>query len=91
MAKDYIDDGGLQVPSKAESLEHAQISGVHGKKVFVVDSAGNQVNQDVAKTITYNLDGTIATIVKVVGGVTYTKTLTYTDGNVTNVSAWVAT
>ena len=50
----------------------------------------DKVTEDVAKTITYNLDGTIATIVKVVGGVTYTKTLTYTDGNVTNVSAWVA-
>lgn len=105
MAKDYIDDGGLKVPSKAESLEHAQIAGVHGKKVFVVDSAGNQIDaatestleaikdkvtEDVAQTLTYNADGTIATMVKVVGGVTYTKTFSYTDGNVTGISAWVA-
>lgn len=51
MAKDYIDDGGLKVPSKAESLEHAQISGVHGKKVFVVDSAGNQIDAATQSTL----------------------------------------
>ena len=50
----------------------------------------DKVTEDVAKTITYNLDGTIATIVKVVGGVTYTKTFSYTSGNVTGISEWVA-
>jgi len=39
-----IRQGGTQVSSYSETLEHAQISGVHGKKVFIVDSTGNQVN-----------------------------------------------
>jgi len=44
MANDFLKGGGLQVPTKAEELEHAQISGVHGKKVFVVGTDGNQID-----------------------------------------------
>ena len=32
MSGDYLTGGGTQVASVAEQLEHAQISGVHGKK-----------------------------------------------------------
>lgn len=32
-------------PSLIEAAEHAKISGVDGKKVFVVDSFGNQVSE----------------------------------------------
>jgi hypothetical protein len=44
MSDDHINGGGYASPSKAERLEHAQISGVHGKKVFVVDSTGTQID-----------------------------------------------
>lgn len=44
MSEPEIRQGGTQVSSYSETLEHAQISGVHGKKVFIVDSTGNQVN-----------------------------------------------
>lgn len=38
--------------------------------------------------ITYNASNQPTTIVKTIGGVTYTKTLTWTDGVCTAVSAW---
>lgn len=44
MSDDHINGGGFTSPSKAERLEHAEISSVHGKKVFNVDSSGNLVN-----------------------------------------------
>jgi len=44
MSDDHINGGGYQSPSQAERLEHAQIEGVHGKKVFNIDSSGNLVN-----------------------------------------------
>lgn len=44
MSDDHINGGGYQSPTKAERLEHAQIGGVHGKKVFIVNPDGEQVN-----------------------------------------------
>lgn len=38
--------------------------------------------------ITYNASNQPTTIVKTIGGVNYTKTLTWTDGVCTAVSAW---
>lgn len=55
-----------------------------------LEAIKDKVTEDVAQTLTYNADGTIATMVKVVGGVTYTKTFSYTDSNLTGISAWVA-
>lgn len=40
MSDDHINGGGYQSPTKAERLEHAQIDGVHGKKVFIVNPDG---------------------------------------------------
>lgn len=42
-----------------------------------------------AQVLTYNGDGTLATVASTTGGSTYTQTLTYTSGNLTGVSAWV--
>lgn len=39
-----VTQGGLAASSYAERTEHAEISSVHGKKVFNVDSSGNLVN-----------------------------------------------
>lgn len=39
-----VTQGGLAASSYAERTEHAEISGVHGKKVFNVDSSCNLVN-----------------------------------------------
>lgn len=38
--------------------------------------------------LTWNADGTLATIAKTIGATTYTKTFTWTDGNLTAISAW---
>jgi len=39
-------------------------------------------------TLGYDASSNLTTLTKVVGGVTYTKTLTWTDGNLTNISVW---
>jgi hypothetical protein len=88
MSGSYLDGGGNQVPSKAERLEHAQISGVHGKKVFPITLPPTaQTNPSLV--ITYNASDQISTIAKTIGVTTYTKTYTYTDNLLTGVSAWV--
>lgn len=39
--------------------------------------------------ITYDASNNPITLEKTINGVTYTKTLTYTDGNLTDISSWV--
>jgi len=90
MSKNYLDDGGLQVPSKAESLEHAQISGVHGKKVFPIDLPPTaQTNSSVS--ITESTIGTVTTttIQKTIDSDVYQQTIREdsSDNSVT-VSIW---
>ena len=43
------------------------------------------------QTLTYNGDGTLATIsaTSPEGGAVYRQTMTYTDGNMTGISRWV--
>ena len=38
--------------------------------------------------LTWNGDGTLASIVKTIGATSYTKTFTWTSGNLTAISAW---
>jgi len=50
-------------------------------------------NRDVVTSFTYNVDGTVATIVKTYSNGTitdtYTKSFSYTSGKLTGVSEWV--
>ena len=56
----------------------------------VVDSTGAYFNPDnLAQTLTYNGDGTVATIAATDGANTWTQTFTYTSGNLTGISKWV--
>lgn len=56
----------------------------------VLDSSGKPVNPDnFAQVLTYNADGTLATVAFTDGTNTWTKTMGYTSGNLTSVSAWV--
>lgn len=56
-----------QQMTPAEWEEHSIISGVHGKKVFVVDAFGNQVSQGAVALRIYN-DGTYDYICKAAPG-----------------------
>lgn len=60
-------------------------------EAVLIDSAGMAIRpDDFAHTFTYNADGTLATDAFVDSdGHTRTKTYTYTNGNLTGVSAWV--
>jgi len=49
-------------------------------------STGIQGNSSLA--LTYDGNGNLTTIAKTVGATTYTKTLTWTDGNLTDITAW---
>jgi len=39
-------------------------------------------------TLSYDVDGNLETMTKTVEGVVYTKTFTWTSGNLTGISAW---
>jgi YD repeat-containing protein len=39
-------------------------------------------------TLTYDGDGNLTTLTKTIDGTTYTKTFSWTDGNLTSISAW---
>lgn len=61
-----------------------------GVVISVLDSAGGQVAIDsLAQTLTYNGDGTVATIAATNGANTWTQTLGYTAGVCTSISRWV--
>ena len=56
----------------------------------VVDSTGATFDPDsLAQTLTYNGDGTVATIAATEGTNTWTQTFGYTSGNLTSISKWV--
>lgn len=62
-----------------------------GEFASIIASDGSVVPIDqYAHTLTYNTDGTLATISFTDGTKTFTRTYTYTGGNLTGVSAWVA-
>lgn len=90
MSGSYLTGGGTQVPSDAERLEHAQIDGVHGKKVFPIDLPPTaQTNASVA--ITESVDGTVTTktITKTINGTNYVKTVaTDSSDNSVTISSW---
>jgi len=45
--------------------------------------------QNPSLTLAYDGDGNLSTITKVINGVSYQKTLGYTDGVLTDISVWV--
>lgn len=47
-----------------------------------------QIQGNPSLALTWNADGTLATLAKTIGATTYTKTFTWTDGVLTGVSAW---
>jgi len=74
--------------STIEYAENAIIDGVSGKKVFPIDlPPTGQTNP--SSTLTYDGDGNLSTITKVINGVSYQKTLTYAGNVLTNISSWV--
>lgn len=61
------------------------------KVLGVIASNGELLDVDsLAKTYVYNGDATINYVQVVSGTVTYRKTYTYSGGNMTGVSGWVA-
>ncbi len=59
------------------------------ERVADVGAIPDDPSSNYVTTLTYNGDGDVETIVLAKSGVTWTKTLTYTDGSLTGVSAWV--
>lgn len=90
MSGTYLTGGGTQVPSDAERLEHAQIDGVHGKKVFPIYlPPTGQTNASVV--ITESVLGTVTTktITKTISGTNYVKTVaTDSSDNSVIISSW---
>lgn len=49
---------------------------------------GTAIQGNASLVISHDVDGNVTTIEKTIGATTYTKTLTWTDGVCTAVSAW---
>lgn len=56
---------------------------------MAIDNTGRDFHDDLPKTLSYNPDGTLATITVTRGSNTWVQTYTYTDGKLTAVSGWV--
>lgn len=72
--------------------EHDKFTEINGETV-VRTVPYEAVPTDPAKsnaslTLGYDVSNNLTTITKVIDGVTYTQTLTYTNGNLTNISPW---
>jgi hypothetical protein len=53
------------------------------------DTRGDPFPEDCPETITYNADGTPATITRTLDGISWVMTYTYTDGDLIGTSGWV--
>lgn len=56
---------------------------------MAIDTSGGYLPDDSPETYTWNSDGTIATITKTFGGVSWVNTFTYTSGKLSSTSGWV--
>ena len=56
--------------------------------LVVKDVSGGGSTENASLVLAYDVDGNLSTITKTVGVVVSTKTLTYTEGVLTNISAW---
>lgn len=74
-----------------QTYDNTFYAGIYQK--VVVDSSGNyRFDPDsMSHNYTYNSDGTIATDAATDGTNVFTKTYTYTNGNLTTESLWVKT
>lgn len=73
------------VPSIQATVEQVDL-----QNALIVKNVGDSgsVVENASLVLGYDLDGNLETITKTVGGVVTVKTLTYTEGVLTNVSAW---
>lgn len=62
--------------------------GSQGALIVKDVSGGSSSTENASLVLEYDDNGNVSTITKTVNGVVTVKTLTYTDGVLTNVSAW---
>lgn len=76
------------VPSIQATVEQVDL-----QNALIVKNVGDSgsVVENASLVLGYDLDGNLETITKTVGSEVSVKTLTYTDGVLTGVSAWVVT
>lgn len=88
MSDNHINGGGFQVPTQAERLEHAEIDGVHAKKVFPINLPPTaQTNPSTA--LSYDVNGDLQYIDETIGTDVYRTTLTYNTRVLVGISAAV--
>lgn len=77
----------------AVSSIQATVEQVDLQNALIVKNVGDSgsVVENASLVLGYDLDGNLETITKTVGSEVSVKTLTYTDGVLTGVSAWVVT
>lgn len=74
------------VPSIQATVEQVDL-----QNALIVKNVGDSgsTTENASLVLAYDVDGNISTITKTVGTTVSVKTLTYTDGILTNISAWV--
>lgn len=72
------------VHTRGASVEQVGSQGA----LIVKDVSGGGSAENASLVLEYDDNGNVSTITKTVNGVVTVKTLTYTDGVLTNVSAW---
>lgn len=90
MSEPEIRQGGNQVSSYCEILEHAEIDGVKGKKVFpIILPPTAQTNPSLSVTETQEPPLTTKTLTKTIGEESYVKTVIInSNNNSVSVSEW---
>jgi len=73
------------VHTRGASVEQV---GSQGALIVKDVSGGSSSAENASLVLEYDDNGNVSTITKTVNGVVTVKTLTYTDGVLTNVSAW---
>jgi len=81
----------VKIVDEAVHTRGASVEVVGSQGALIVKNVGDSGSaaENASLVLAYDVDGNLSTITKTVGAVVSVKTLTYTDGILTNVSTWV--
>ena len=81
------EDKIIKIIDKDVHTRGVSVEQVGSQGALITKTVNDFLDGDVAVALAYT-DGDLTTLTKVLDGTTYVKTLSYTDGNLTGVSAW---
>ena len=80
-------DGSVRIED-IDTDQRAKVT-VNGLQVYIDETLPTDPSKNNPPlTLTWDASGNLTNIAPVIGGVTYNKVFTWTDGNLTDISAW---